>query len=885
MALTTRKLWFRLQSLRSRPRLERELDAELAMHLELETEKNRKAGMSEEEARRAARISLGGVDQTKEQVRDAWGAGALEGLTQDVRYGLRSLRQTPAFTVAVVLTLALGIGANTAIFSVVNGVLLRPLPYGEPERLVVLRQSLAQPATPSIGFSEKELVDYRAASKTLEGLVEYHTMSFTLLGGAEAQRVQTGVVSPDFFDFLGVAPLLGRNFRAEDDLPGADAVLMLSYDYWQRRHGGDAKVVGKVFQMNNRPHTVVGVLPNVPQFPNENDVYMPSSACPFRSSQRTRENRAGRMLSVYGRLRPGTTLAQARSDLAAVSSGLAADHADFYPRGSGFTASATSLGDELTLRARPTLLVLLGAVGCVLLIACANVANLMLSRMLRRSRELAMRAALGAGRGRLVRQLLTESTLLALIGGVIGLALAAAGLDLLVAFTARFTTRASEVGIDGPVLAFTLAVSVLTGMLFGALPALTARPELAEVMKEESTRAGGGSHKRRARSLLVVSQVAFSFMLLIAAGLMLRSFWKLQQVDPGFRTDNVLTAGVALNWSKYDTDEKVRAFGDELVRKLESDPEVSSAALSFGVPLGQSNAFNRRFQIEGRPVEQSARPTLDYKVVSPRYFETIGQRLVRGRAFEPKDEHGGAPVAVVNESLARHYWGNQDPIGQRVSFGDEEEPWVTIVGVVGDVRYYGLDREPGQELYRPFAQQPGWGAVLVRTRVESSRVVALLRRAVREIDPEQPVDRIRPLSEVRSESVARPRVTAILLGVFALVALVITAAGIGGVLALSVSQRTVEIGVRMAMGAERSSVLRMILEQGLGLVIGGLALGLVGAVALSRLIERLLFGVPGTDPLTYLAVALLLLGVAAIACLLPARRAASVDPLVALRHA
>jgi len=879
------KLWFRLQSLRRRPLLENELDAELRLHLEMETEKNRKAGMSPEDAIRAARISLGGVDQTKERVRDAWGAGALEGIQQDIRYGLRSLRQTPAFTAAVVLTLALGIGANTAIFSVVNGVLLRPLPYGEPERLVVLRQTLAQPATPSLGFSEKELLDYRAASQTLEGLVEYHTMSFTLLGGAEAQRVQTGVVSPDFFDLLGVTPLIGRNFRAEDDLPGADAVLMLSYDYWQRRHGGDPKVVGKVFQMNNRPHTVVGVLPNVPQFPNENDVYMPSSACPFRSSAQTRENRAGRMLSVYGRLRAGQSLERAKADLAAVASGLATDHQDFYPKGSGFTATAVGLGDELTLRARATLLVLLGAVGCVLLIACANVANLMLSRMLRRSRELAMRAALGAGRGRLVRQLLTESTLLALIGGLIGLGLASAGLDLLVAFTARFTTRASEVGIDATVLGFTLVVSVLTGMLFGALPAFTTRPEIAEVMKQESSRAGGGFGPRRARGLLVVSQVAFSFMLLIAAGLMLRSFWKLQQVDPGFRTDNVLTAGVALNWSKYDTDDKVRSFGDELVRKVEADPEVSSAALSFSIPLGQAHPYNRRFQIEGRPIEEAARPTLDFRVVSPRYFETIGQRLVRGRAFEPGDEHGTLPVAVVNESLARHYWGDKDPIGQRVSFGDEEEPWVTIVGVVGDVRYYGLDREPGHELYRPFAQQPGWGAVLVRTRVESSRAVALIRRAVREIDPEQPVDRIRPLSEVRSESVARPRITAILLGVFALVALVITAAGIGGVLALSVSQRTVEIGVRMAMGAERNVVLRMIFEQGLGLVVGGLALGLVGAVLLSRMIERLLFGVPGTDPLTYVAVAVLLLGVAAIACLLPARRAASVDPLVALRHA
>ncbi len=880
-----RKLWFRLRSLRSQGRLESELDAELRLHLELEAEKNVRVGMSPAEAERAARISLGGVDQIKEELRDASGASVLEGLRQDVRYGLRSIRQNPAFAAAVVLTLGLGIGANTAIFSVVNGVLLRPLPYGEPERLVVVRQSLTSPATPSLGFSEKELLDYRTASRTLEDLVEYHTMSFTLLGGREAERVQTGVVSHGFFDFLGVTPLLGRTFRADDDAPGADAVLLLSYDYWKRRHGGDPGVVGRVFQMNNRPHTVVGVLPNVPQFPNENDVYMPSSACPFRSSAQTRENRGARMLNVYGRLRPGATLEQARADVAGVASRLQADHAGFYPAGSGFTAGVVGLGDELTLRARPTLLVLLGAVGCVLLIACANVANLMLSRMLRRSRELAMRAALGAGRGRLVRQLLTESTLLALFGGALGLALAAAGLDLLVAFTARFTTRASEVGIDATVLGFTLVASVLTGILFGALPALTARPELAEVMKEESSRAGGGGGPRRARGLLVVSQVAFSFMLLIAAGLMLRSFWKLQQVDAGFRPENVLTARVSLNWSKYDAGDKVRRFGEELLRKLEADPQVRSAALSFSVPLAQTQPFNRQFQIEGRPVERDARPSLDFRVVSPRYFETIGQRVVRGRAFEDQDEPRAQPVAVVNQAFARHYWKGADPIGQRVSFGDEEQPWVTIVGVVGDVRQYGLDREPGLELYRPFAQNPGWGAVLVRTRVEPTAIASLLGRAVHELDPEQPVDRVRTLAEVRRDSVASPRLTAMLLGIFALVALVITAAGIGGVLALSVSQRTVEIGVRMAMGAERGAVMRMILGQGLGLVLAGLALGILGATVLSRLIERLLFGVPATDPLTYAAVAVLLLAVAAIACLLPARRAASVDPLVALRHA
>jgi predicted permease len=435
------------------------------------------------------------------------------------------------------------------------------------------------------------------------------------------------------------------------------------------------------------------------------------------------------------------------------------------------------------------------------------------------------------------------------------------------------------------VLGFTLLASVLTGVLFGALPALTARPELAEVMKQENARAGGGFGPRRARGALVVAQVAFSFMLLIAAGLMLRSFWKLQQVDPGFRPENVLTARVSLNWTKYDDDAEVRAFGRELLRRLSSEPEVRSAALSFTVPLAQAQPFNRRFRIEGRPVEPDARPTLDFRVATPHYFETIGQRVVRGRSFEERDDEQAPAVAVVNESLARHYFGDEDPIGRRVGFGDGDDAWVTIVGVVGDVRQYGLDREPTQELYRPFAQNPGWGAVLIRTRTEPAAAAGLLRRAVHAIDPEQPVDRLRTLEDVRRDSVASPRVTATLLGVFALVALLITAAGIGGVLALSVSQRTVEIGVRMAMGARRGEVMRMVLVHGLGLVLAGLAIGAAGAVLLARGLDRLLFGVPATDPLTYLGVAALLLVVAALACLLPARRAASVDPLVALRHA
>ena len=543
------------------------------------------------------------------------------------------------------------------------------------------------------------------------------------------------------------------------------------------------------------------------------------------------------MLSVYGRLRPGVTLEQARADLATVADRLATDHADLYPKGSGFTAQAVRLGDELTLRARPTLLVLLGAVGCVLLIACANVANLMLARMLRRGRELAMRAALGAGRGRLVRQLLTESTLLAVAGGAIGLGLAAAARCGCSWPSPRASRRArARCTSTRRVLVFTLVVSVLTGMLFGALPALTARPELAEVMKQESSRAGGGFGPRRARGLLVVSQVAFSFMLLIAAGLMLRSFWKLQQVDPGFRSENVLTARVALNWSKYDTDDKVRSFGEELLRKVEADPEVRSAALSYSVPLGQSQPYNRHFQIEGRPVEESARPTLDFRVVSSALLRddraAAGARsLLRGRR-----RPGGAGRRGRERGARAPLLGRQGP--------DRRARRLRRRGraMAHDRRRRGRREATTGSTASPATSSTGrsrssraGAPCCVRTRVEPTRAVASLGRAVHELDPEQPVDRIRPLSEVQSESVARPRLTAILLGIFALVALVITAAGIGGVLALSVSQRTVEIGVRMAMGAERHAVLRMILEQGLGLVLGGLALGLVGAIGLSSL--------------------------------------------------
>ena len=810
----------------------------------------------------------------------------LERWVRYVRHGARSLWRAPGYSLIVVATLALGIGANTAIFSLVNGVLLAPLPYQDGHELVVARQQATRAGAENIPFSVKEIIDYRDQLSTLDGFVEYHGMSFTLLNQGEPDRVLTGVVSANFFDVLGVGPLLGRTFTEQDDDLGAEAVLVLSYPYWQQRFGGDPDIVGTVFEMNDQPHTVVGVLPPVPQYPRHNDVYMPTSACPFRArgEARMHEDRtAFRGMTAFGRLQADTDVDTFGRDLATVATRFVDDFPEVYEPDSGYTAVSLPLDEELTANARPMLLILLGTTGLVLLIACANVANLMLARMLGRSRELALRAALGAGRRQVLAQLLTETTLLSLLGGVCGLVLAWAGLDLLTAFAALITPRTSQIALDGQVLVFTLCLSVLTGLAFGLFPALSARTNVASALKEGGGQSTAGGRAQRYRQVLMVAQVAVSFVMLVSAGLLLTSFVRLQNVDPGFSPEQVLTAEVFPNWSKYRSPDSRRQLFTGILDRIGDRPGVVSASAASGIPLEGQPTQQQAFEIEGRRYDDpDLRPRLDVRVASPRYFETIGVPLRSGRTFSRLDDDQGAPVAIISQSLATRHWPQENPLERRVTL-DGGNTWLTIVGVVGDVRHAGLDAEAPDALYRPFLQAPGATRILVRARRDPVALASEVREAVRGVDPEQPVERFATLADTRDNSLATRRVTLLLLGGFALLALVITASGIAGVMATSVGQRTREFGVRLALGAAPTSLLKAVVGQGLAMVSLGLVLGIGGALASSRVLSGFLYGTAPSDPLTFLGVAGVLVMTAALACAVPARRALRVDPMITLR--
>ena len=866
---------------------EQELDQEVCSYLDLLTEEKIRIGMTPEEARRAARVELGGVEQVKEQVREVRTGVWIETVLQDLRYGLRVLRNNPGFSALVVLTLALGIGANTAIFSVVYGVLLRPLPYTHGGQLVVVHQRARGQLT-DIPFSYKELVDYREQTRTLAALVEYHSMPFLLLGDNSAERVQTAVVSANFFDVLGVKPLLGRTFLGTDESHNADAVLVLSYQYWQSHQGGDPNIIGKVFHMNNRPHTVIGVLPPVPQYPAENDVYMPTSQCPFRSSQAFMANRKARMMTVFGRLKPEVTSPTAQADLSTIASRIESANPDVYPKADGYGVAVAPLREDLTRRARTTLLVLLGAAGFVLLIACANVANLMLARILKRERELAVRSALGASRARLVRQLLTETVLLSLTGGLLGLWLAYPSLGLLVKFAERFTTRANEVRIDGVVLGFTLVVSVLSGLLFGFAPALSSGERVSDALKQGSGQATGSRRRQRLRAGLVVVQIAVSFVLLIGAGLMIRSFEKLLSVDPGFSPDRVLTMNLSPNFSRYTQNAQFVALGDNILRSVRAVGGVESAALSSSFPFSPlaltSGPGSVNFDIEGRLLSPGdLQPRVDTTGVSPGYFETIRQPLLRGRTFTEHDDAEAMKVAVINQSMAFHRFPSEDPVGKRISF-DGGKNWITIAGMVGDAREYGLERAVGDEVYLPVNQSGFAGSLVARTAVDPTSITPLIRKALHDVDPQLAVDQVATIERLQHESLASPRITAILLGIFAGLALLISASGIAGIMALTVSQRTRELGIRMALGQSKSSVVRMVVRQGLAIALAGTALGLVGAIVLGRLLSSLLYATSPTDISTFAGVSMLFIVVAGLACFLPVRRATRIDPFTALRQ-
>lgn len=811
-------------------------------------------------------------------------------LKQDTIYALRLMAHNLGFTVITLITLALGVGANTAIFSLIHGILLQPLPYTQSDQLVILRQELQKRNVPNLRFSVSEINDYRQQSQALSDLVEYHSMRFLLLGHDTADRVKTGVVSWSFFDFLGVKPILGRGFLPSDEKTGAPPVILLSYEYWQTHQHGDPNIVGKVFAMNDKQHTVIGVLPSFPQYPNNNDVYMTTTSCPFRSNPALIQNRNAHMMSVFAKRKPDVTLAQTNTDLDVIATRLQQQYPGSYRPGSGYASVALSLKDELTRTVRPTLILLLCAAIFVLLIACANVANFTLARMSQRDQEFTVRSALGAGRGRLLRQLLTESMLLGLFAAVLGLLLAIFSHKLLVQFVSKFTPRAHEITIDGSVLLFALGAAIFTSIVTGSSIAFSTKNQMVSGLKESGDYGSTmGARKKHVRNFLVVAQVTFAFVLLIAAGLMLRSFINLQNVDPGFVPERVLTMAIDLNWSKYTTDDLRRSVSRRILEKVQGLPGVLSVATSSSFPLDPdaldigTNTFNQHYQIEGKPLSEGEIPPIGtVRRVSLDYFKTLGIPLIQGRLFAPTDNIDAPQVRVISQALAQRRFAGESPIGRRIS-GDGVN-WVTIIGVVGSTKEFGLNEDPVEEIYAPMEQVPIVADLLVRTAADPMTLANQVRTAVRSFDPETAITNVQSLEAARTDTLSFSRVMADLLGIFAALALVIAASGIGGILALSVSQRTREIGVRLALGAEPSNVRNMVMRQGMLLVLGGLGFGVAVAFTMTGLLKAFLFNVSPTDPWTAGGVCLLLALTALVACYIPALRATRIDPLVALRH-
>jgi putative ABC transport system permease protein len=801
----------------------------------------------------------------------------------DFRYALRMLAKSPAFSLIAILTLGLAIGANTAIFSVVNAVLLRPLPYPHSEQLV--RVFGKQPQLDLAPSSPANFLEWREENQVFERIGTYVGKGFNLLGGDKPERVIGARVSADLLPLLSVQPALGRLFTNDEDQQGRDQVVILSHDFWRSRFAGDLNTVGQTITLSDKPYTVIGVMPPGFAFPDTRaQIWVPMA---FSAAER--QTRDTNYIDVIARLKPGVSLEQARANMDAV----ARSQAERYPKTNvGVGVTVRSLQEHIVGDVRPMLVVLLGAVAFVLLIACANVANLLLARAAARQREMAIRGALGASRSRVVRLLLTESVLLAVVGGAVGLLLAFWSLDLLVSLKPANLPRLAEIGMNRTVFLFTLAVSVVTGVLFGLVPALqVSKMDLNEGLKESSRGGSDSPRRHRVRALLVISEVALSLVLLVGAGLMIRSFSRLLAVDPGFKADHVLTAFVSLPSSKYPKREEQTAFFDRLLERLRNVPGVSAASLVTDIPLygGSSTGFD----VEGRPpAAPGQRAMTDYRLISADYFAAMGMKLVKGRAFTRHDTGDSPGVVIINETLAARFFPGEDPIGKRLDMSGEPKDLREIVGVVGDTRNYGLDAEVKPEAYVPFLQSaPEYLAsvvsaltIVVRSTIEPTALTATLREQVQALDKDQPVSAIRTMEWYLADSMAQRRFNMFLLGAFAGLALVLAAVGIYGVIAYTVTQRTHEMGIRIALGAKGGDILRLVFSNAMATTLTGIALGLGAAFALTRLLRSLLYQVSPTDPFVFAAIPLLLLSVAVIATYLPARRAMKVNPITALRE-
>jgi putative ABC transport system permease protein len=796
-------------------------------------------------------------------------------LWQDLRYGARMLLKSPGLTLVVVITLALGIGATTMIFSIVNGYLLSSLPYPDYERLVVINEISAQRG-PMGGISFANLLDWREQNQVFTGIAAWGNGSHTLTGDGDPEQLPGSSISYNVFEVLGVSPVLGRTFRAEEDRPEHDLVVILGHGLWERRFGAKPEIIGQTITINDRPRTVIGVMPPGFKFPQVAELWLPL-ALDTRRWKRTDHG-----LECVARLKPGVMLAQAQADMKSVARRIEEQN-PVTNKGMGVTV--VRMRDALIVAAtRKYVLILFGVVGLVLLIACANVANLLLARASARQREIAIRAALGAGRWRIFRQLLTESFLLGVIGGAFGLPLAFWGLDLLLAATPDALPFWMKLNIDNRVLGFTAGISLLTALVFGTAPALQAsQVDLNETLKEGGRGAAGASD-HWLRRLLVITEVALSLMLLIGAGLLMRDFLRMQGVNPGFKPENVLTMRIGLPISKYETPEKRRIFFKELIERIGALPGVQEAGATSNLPL--RGIWGRSLTVEGLPVLSQA-PTISHNVITPDYFEAMGIPILMGRDFTDADTSGGLKVTIIDERLAREYWPDQSPLGKRIRFGPPQnnEPWHTIVGVVGNVKNESLSLTQGKSVYLAHAQFPlGGMGLAVRAVSNPENLVGAIRDQVKEMDSNLPLTQVLTMTEVVSRSIFRPRLFATLFGIFGGVALLLASVGIYGVMSYSVTQRTHEIGIRLALGARRGDVLRLIVVQGMKLTVAGIVIGLAGALALTRLIRGLLIEISTTDPVTFGLVAALLSIVALLACYIPARRAMKVDPLVALRY-
>ena len=871
-----RPLLTRLLALFRRGQLDDEFSDEMSAHLELSTADYLARGMSLEDARRAARLRFGGTLQTAEAYRDRQGFPLLDSLWQDLRYAARALRKNPGFAAVAILTLALGVGATTAIFTVVHAVLLRPLPFPEADRLVEVRIVGRNAAV--FPLPDTDFLAWRSQNNSAEAVAVYDSSSATLTGDGPPERLISSAVTDRFFDVLGVQPLLGRVFHEGDDRPGAPKTTVLSHGLWMRRFHGDPAIVGRSITVSGEPHVVIGVMP--PAFD-----FLPAKKELWRILTMNEPRRRGPFYTWgIARLKKGTTLDTMRANLDAVSATI---KRQYPPPGAG-KLYAIPLQEAIVGDVRQILYVLLGAVGFLLLIAAANVANLLLARAAGREREMAVRGALGAGRARIAAQLLTESVVLAVVAGVLGLAVASWGTRVLIAIAPQGIPRLNEVRMSTPVFLFALATASACGLLFGFIPALRAsHVPLVETLKEGGRGVSGGGH-RRVQRLLVVAEIALALMLSTGAALMVRSFVALQRVNPGFEPSHLLTFRLSLPQTKYQNGAEQRDFYSRLLQRLEALPGVRSAALTISVPPDVL-AMTDNFIVEGQtlPPNQSA-PLGPLIFVNDTYFSTIGAPLVRGRFFSERDDENAPAAVIVNETLARRYFPSVDPVGRRLKIGGPERPtntWMSVVGVVGDMSYSGLDAPSEPAVYLPFRQATSNNQyVLLRTAGDPQSLAPAVQHAVAELDKDLPVASLRTMDQLMGESKAPPRFRTILVSLFAIVGLTLASIGIYGVMAYAVAERTHEIGVRLALGADRADVLGMVLGEAMRLAAAGVAIGLAGAAATTQVMRSLLFGVTPSDVPTFAGIAALLAATAFVASYIPARRATRVDPMVALRY-